>query len=196
MPYCLGLQAAAEAFLSIGLATQFTLAVVAFLLIVTIISAFQKDGVDSPTSLPGSSLFSVYPFFRRRYDFLNWGFHATGQSIFRFNLLRVSIITSLFLSPLTNPLQNTVVVVSGESARQAFFTAKGLDLTEGFKILSGAVREFPAYIFFAPLTLFSSQIPMVRGVTSDLQTRRIQQIHKRLANVQRNGPLNERKSNY
>ncbi|RXW19171.1 hypothetical protein EST38_g6696 [Candolleomyces aberdarensis] len=155
MPYCLGLQAAAEAFLSIGLATQFTLAVVAFLLIVTIVSAFQKDGVDSPTSLPGSSLFSIYPFFRRRYDFLNWGFHATGQSIFRFNLLR-----------------NTVVVVSGESARQAFFTAKSLDLTEGFKILSGA-------------------IPMVRGVTSDLQTRRIQQIHKRLANVQRNGPLSE-----
>lgn len=38
-----------------------------------------------------------------------------------------------------SPTQNTVVVVSGESARQAFFTARGLDLTEGFKILSGAV---------------------------------------------------------
>ncbi|KIM46876.1 hypothetical protein M413DRAFT_440450, partial [Hebeloma cylindrosporum] len=63
-----------------------------------------------------------------------------------------------------------VVVVSGETARQTFFTAKGLDLTEGFKILSGA-------------------IPMVRGVTSDLQTRRIHLIHKRLSNVQRNAPL-------
>jgi hypothetical protein len=36
--------------------------------------------------------------------------------------------------------QNTVVVVSGAGGRQAFFSAKGLDLTEGFKILSGAVR--------------------------------------------------------
>ena len=35
--------------------------------------------------------------------------------------------------------QNTVIVVSGESARQKFFTARGLDLNEGFKMLSGAV---------------------------------------------------------
>ena len=35
---------------------------------------------------------------------------------------------------------------------------------------------------------------MVRGVTSDLQTRRIQQIHKRLANVQRHDRLSERES--
>ena len=39
-----------------------------------------------------------------------------------------------------SPQQNTVVVVSGESVRHGYFTAKGLDLTEGFKILSGAVR--------------------------------------------------------
>ena len=38
-----------------------------------------------------------------------------------------------------NSLQHTVIVVSGENARQKFFTTKGLDLTEGFKILSGAV---------------------------------------------------------
>lgn len=34
---------------------------------------------------------------------------------------------------------------------------------------------------------------MVRGVTSDLQTRRITLIHKRLAAVQRNEPLNQRR---
>lgn len=90
MPYCLGLQTAADAFRSIGLATQFTLAVVIFLIIVTITSALQKDEVDAPPSLPGSSLFAITPFFRRRYDFLNWGFHATGHNIFKFNLLRVS----------------------------------------------------------------------------------------------------------
>ncbi|KAK0434277.1 cytochrome P450 [Desarmillaria tabescens] len=67
---------------------------------------------------------------------------------------------------------NTVIIVSGESARQEFFTAKNFDLTEGFKILSGA-------------------IPMVRGVTSDLQTRRVALIHKRLADIQRNEPLSQ-----
>ncbi|KDR80096.1 hypothetical protein GALMADRAFT_92315 [Galerina marginata CBS 339.88] len=153
MPYTVGLQSAATAFLSAGFATQFTVAVIAFLAIVFITSALQKEGVDAPTYLPGYSLFHIVPFFRKRYDFLNWGFHATGQNVFQFKLLR-----------------NTVVVVSGENARQTFFTAKGLDLTEGFKILSGA-------------------IPMVKGVTSDLQTRRISLIHKRLANVQRNAPL-------
>ncbi|KAF9467869.1 cytochrome P450 [Collybia nuda] len=155
MPYSIGLEAAATAFLSAGFATQFTLAVVVFLTILLVTSTFQRDAPDVPTSLPCYSIFSIIPFFRRRYDFLNWGFHATGQSIFQFQLLR-----------------NTVVVVSGESARQAFFTARGLDLTEGFKILSGA-------------------IPMVRGVTSDLQTKRIALIHRRLAAVQRNTPLND-----
>ncbi|PPQ75591.1 hypothetical protein CVT24_010897 [Panaeolus cyanescens] len=153
MPYSVGLESAAHAFLSAGFATQFTIAVITFLLIILITSALQKEGVDSPKYLPGHSLFHITPFFRRRYDFLNWGFQATAQNVFQFNLLR-----------------NTVVVVSGESARQTFFTAKGLDLTEGFKILSGA-------------------IPMVKGVTSDLQTRRIALIHKRLSNVQRNAPL-------
>jgi hypothetical protein len=38
--------------------------------------------------------------------------------------------------------QNTVIVVSGESARQSFFSAKSLDLTEGFKVLSGAVSAW------------------------------------------------------
>ncbi|KAF8884914.1 cytochrome P450 [Gymnopilus junonius] len=153
MPYTVGLQAAANAFLSAGFSTQFTIAVMVFLVIVFITSSLEKEGVDAPKFLPGLSLFHIIPFFRRRHDFLNWGFHATGQNVFQFKLLR-----------------NTVVVVSGENARQIFFTAKGLDLTEGFKILSGA-------------------IPMVKGVTSDLQTRRIALIHKRLANVQRNAPL-------
>ncbi|KAF8155617.1 cytochrome P450 [Crassisporium funariophilum] len=153
MPYCVGLQSAASAFLSAGFAIQFTVAVIAFLVIISITSGLQKEGVDAPKFLPGYSLFHIIPFFRKRYDFVNWGFHATGQNIFQFQLLR-----------------NQVIVVAGESARQTFFTAKGLDLTEGFKILSGA-------------------IPMVRGVTSNLQTRRIHLIHKRLAKVQRNAPL-------
>ncbi|KAF9445805.1 cytochrome P450 [Macrolepiota fuliginosa MF-IS2] len=153
MPYSIGLQSAANAFVSAGFATQFTVAVIIFLLIVLVTSAFQNDAADAPTSLPGLSLSHIMPFYRRRYAFLNWGIRATGQSIFQFKLLR-----------------NTVMVVSGESGRQAFFSAKGLDLTEGFKILSGA-------------------IPSVSGVTTDLQTRRIATIHKRVAAAQREGHL-------
>ncbi|KAJ4000129.1 cytochrome P450 [Lentinula boryana] len=153
MPYSVGLQAASAALLSAGLPVLFTTAIIVLLVIVTVTSSLQKDVADAPARLPIYSLFAIIPFFRRRFDFLNWGFEATGHSAFQFDLLR-----------------NKVIVVSGESARQVFFTAKGLDLTEGFKILSGA-------------------IPMVRGVTSDLQTKRISLIHKRLAAVQKNEQL-------
>ncbi|KAF9530244.1 cytochrome P450 [Crepidotus variabilis] len=153
MPYSVGLHSAAAAFLSAGFATQFTIAVLAFLFIVTLISAFEKEGVDEPKHLPGFSFSHILPFFTRRYDFLNWGIQASGSNIYQFKLFR-----------------NTVIVVSGERARQAYFSAKNFDLTEGFKILSGA-------------------IPMVRGVTSDLQTKRVVTIHKRLGNIQRNVPL-------
>jgi len=65
-----------------------------------------------------------------------------------FAVLPIMILTPHF-DTMTMPLpsgtnlmiyhQNTVIVVSGESGRQVFFSAKGLDLTAGFKILSGAV---------------------------------------------------------
>ncbi|KAJ6473585.1 cytochrome P450 [Mycena vitilis] len=155
MPYIIGLHSAASAFLSAGFAIQFTVAVVICLVIVLTTASLQEDGVEVPKSLPGLPYLSIVPFFRRRYDFLNWGFHVTGQSTFQFQLM-----------------SNTVIVLSGASARKAFFAAKGFDLTEGFKMLSGA-------------------IPMVRGVTSGLQTKRISVIHKRLAAVQKNASLSD-----
>jgi sterol 14-demethylase len=91
MPYAIGLQSAANAFLSAGLATQFTIAVTTLLVIVLVISALEKDAPDAPVSLPGFSLFHIMPFYGRRFDFLNSGIHATGQSIFQFKLLRVSL---------------------------------------------------------------------------------------------------------
>ncbi|KAI0318511.1 cytochrome P450 [Amylostereum chailletii] len=68
-------------------------------------------------------------------------------------------------------LRNHVIVVSGEQGRRDFFNARSLDLQEGFRVLSGA-------------------LPFVQGVTSDLRQRRIAQIYKRLAHVQRNDRLN------
>ncbi|KAJ7741414.1 cytochrome P450 [Mycena maculata] len=155
MPYIIGLHSAASAFLSAGFATQFTVAVVICLIIVLVTSSLKEDELEAPKSLPGLQFLSIIPFFRQRHDFLNWGFHVTGQSMFQFKLM-----------------SHTVIVLSGTPARRAFFYAKGFDLTEGFKILSGA-------------------IPMVRGVTSGLQTKRISTIHKRLAAVQKNAPLSD-----
>jgi hypothetical protein len=90
MPYSVGMQLAATAFLSSGFAIQFAVAVLVFLVIISFIPASQED-VDAPKSLPGNSLFHITSFFRKRYDFLNWGFQATGQNIFQFNLLRVGL---------------------------------------------------------------------------------------------------------
>ncbi|KAG6884385.1 hypothetical protein C0993_011677 [Termitomyces sp. T159_Od127] len=95
MPYSIGLQAAANAFLSAAFATQFTLGVVIFLFIVLITSTLQADEADAPPSLPCFSIFAIFPFFRRRYDFLNWGFQATGHSAFQFQLLRLLFQTTL-----------------------------------------------------------------------------------------------------
>jgi hypothetical protein len=89
MPYTIGLQSATAAFLSAGFATQFTIAVVAFLFIVILISAFDEDATGEPDYLPGFSLLHINAFFRKRYDLFNWGVHATGQNIFQLKLLRV-----------------------------------------------------------------------------------------------------------
>jgi hypothetical protein len=91
MPYALGLQSAADAFLSAGFATHLTIAAVALFLILFISSAAaaQKDKDDAPVTLPGSSLLAIYSFFRQWYDFLNRGFRLTGQSVYQFQLLKV-----------------------------------------------------------------------------------------------------------
>jgi len=95
MPYSVGLESAANAFLSAGFPTQFTLAVVILLLILIYTSSLHKDAADIPTRLPCFSIFAIIPFFRKRYDFLNWAFHATGQSVFQFQLLRVCKLISV-----------------------------------------------------------------------------------------------------
>jgi hypothetical protein len=89
MPYSVGLESAANAFLSAGVPTQLTIAVLIFLFILIFISSLHQDAADIPTRLPCYSIFTIVPFFRKRYDFLNWAFHATGQSVFQFQLLRV-----------------------------------------------------------------------------------------------------------
>lgn len=49
---------------------------------------------DTPVSLNSLSISTIAPFVRNRYDFLNWGFQSTGESVFRFRLLNVHHILS------------------------------------------------------------------------------------------------------
>ncbi len=86
------------------------------------------------------------------------------------------------------------MVVSGERGRKDFFNARHLDLQEGFRVLSGAVRphSLAAHLHLALTRLNRPQLPFVQGVTADLRQRRIAQIYKRLATVQRNDRLTER----
>ncbi|KAH0837817.1 cytochrome P450 [Lanmaoa asiatica] len=156
--YTVGLQSAADAFLMSGLKAQVIVALFILLVLLVFSRGWSKNSdlsAQTPVYLPGPHLLAIVPFFRRRFDFLNDGFCKTEEKIFQFNMLR-----------------ETVIVVSGESARKAFFTNMAFDLTEGFKVLSGA-------------------IPMVKGVTSDLQTRRIALIHKRLVSMQKTSHLKQ-----
>ena len=44
---------------------------------------------DMPTALNSLSISTIVPFVRNRYDFLNWGFQSTRETVFRFRLLNV-----------------------------------------------------------------------------------------------------------
>jgi hypothetical protein len=44
---------------------------------------------DMPSSLNSLSISNIVPFVRNRYDFLNWGFQSTGETVFQFRLLTV-----------------------------------------------------------------------------------------------------------
>lgn len=56
-----------------------------------------------------------------------------------------------------------MIVVSGEGGRQAFFGAKGLDLTEGFRILSGAVS----------IPIFSRTVAQLPGCLVNADTKSV-----------------------
>ncbi|KAH9973851.1 cytochrome P450 [Lactifluus volemus] len=133
------------------------LVLVTLSLLLLVVSHFRcnKRQQDTPPNLPRFPLFNTLSFFQRRHDFLAWGFRVTDQRLFQFRLLH-----------------NNVVVVSGERGRREFLNAKGLDLQEGFRILSGA-------------------LPLIHGVTVELRQQRVARIYKRLANVQRNERLTE-----
>ncbi|EAU84231.2 hypothetical protein CC1G_08161 [Coprinopsis cinerea okayama7 len=112
-----------DAAFSQSLAVPIATVLISSLLYFTFSSSSRKYELGSlAQAVPGLSFLSIMPFFHQRFDFLDWGFNVTGHHIFRFNLL-----------------WNKVTVVSGEAAREAIYTYKGLNLLEAFKFVSGSL---------------------------------------------------------
>jgi hypothetical protein len=69
------------------------LVLVTFSLLLLVVSHFRcNNGTrqqDTPPNLPRFPLFNTLSFFKRRHDFLAWGFRVTGQRLFQFRLLHV-----------------------------------------------------------------------------------------------------------
>jgi len=86
-----------------------------------------KDKKNGFPKLRGIQLYHAWSFFQRRYDFLQSNFKRNIGKGFSFNVLH-----------------HNVVVLTGEDARQVFFSNPHLEINEGYRILSGAVRVPPA----------------------------------------------------
>ena len=66
-----------------------------------VVYRWQTNEGELPMPLNTSSISTIVPFVRRRYDFLNGGFQSTGETTFKFRLLEVGHVSSAFLTPLT-----------------------------------------------------------------------------------------------
>ena len=87
----------------------------------------SKDQEHDFPKLPGIQFFHAWKFFKQRYDFLHSNLKQNVGKSFSFNVLH-----------------HNVVALGGEDARRAFFSNPHLNLSEGYKVLKGAVRVSPA----------------------------------------------------
>ena len=62
---------------------------------------WTTNGADMPTPLNSLSISNIVPFVRNRYDFLNWGFQKTGETVFGFRLLNVRYLQGAQVTLLT-----------------------------------------------------------------------------------------------
>lgn len=84
------------------------------------LTKFRSKKSADICELGGLSIFTAWPFFNKRYDFLKSNFAKTGQELFSFKVL-----------------QHSVVAMKGVVARKAFFDSRGLGFLEGYSILMG-----------------------------------------------------------
>ena len=85
----------------------------------------SKDRENSSHKLQGIQLYHAWNFFQRRHDFLQSNFKRNPGKSFSFNVLH-----------------HNIIALTGENARQAFYSNPDLSLDEGYRILKGAVRVF------------------------------------------------------
>jgi hypothetical protein len=101
----------------------------------------QFHDAKSIYELGGFHFLHAIAFFSKRYEFLRSQFEQTGQKLFQFRILQVSSVFALMVSLILNGIKHRVVALSGEVGREAFFTNRHLDLSEGYKILYGGVCQ-------------------------------------------------------
>ena len=104
---------------AVGVAAIFGTAVIYYTL-------SPKDKERDFPKLRGVQLYHAWNFFRRRHDFIESNFEKTPGRSFSFNVLH-----------------HNVVALTGEDAREAFFSNPHLDLGQGYRILMGTVRTSP-----------------------------------------------------
>jgi hypothetical protein len=104
-----------------------------------IIPKYEKGAIRK---LGGFPIFTAWTFFTKRYDFIWANFASDPSPHFKFNVLHVSPLSFCVIGPRANwrSMQHNVVVLRGSEARKAYFDNKGLDFTEGYKVLMGGVR--------------------------------------------------------
>ena len=86
-------------------------------------SLSPEDNKHGFPKLPGIQLFHAWEFFQRRHDFIHSNFIRNPGQSFSFNVLH-----------------HKVIALTGEDARRVFYSDPRMNLSEGFKILTGAVR--------------------------------------------------------
>lgn len=82
----------------------------------------SKDKGREFPKLQGIQLYRAWNFFRWRHDFLHSNFERNLGRSFSFNILH-----------------HNVVALTGDDARQVFYSNPHLNISEGHKILAGAV---------------------------------------------------------
>jgi len=85
------------------------------------VSSSKDEKHDFP-KLRGVQLYHAWNFFQRRFDFLHSNFKRNFGKSFSFNVLH-----------------HTIIALTGEDARQVFYSHPHLNFNEGYKLLMGAV---------------------------------------------------------
>ena len=171
-------------------------AISSFLLVAVSSYAYFFSSGKNPNKihqLGSISVINAWAFFNKRYDFLRSNFDKTGHDLFSFKVLQVSshpcdcLLRNGYVM-----VQYQVVAMSGEEARKTFFNEKGLNFTEGYRLLMGGVSHV-LKLHTLQLNIFMSQSPNsmkdIKDETSDVAT-----FNKRLHKVLRRDRLQDGKS--